>query len=257
LHPPDDGCYNATEIASLMSHTQGPTPTAFPAASVLPQEADESLPPLYAGIRSVVRPVLRRFFDFQVAGLENVPAAGPFILAANHANYLDGVVLGAALPRHIAFLVMPRVYRATPLHPYLHDRIGSIPIELARPDPGAIRRALRVLESGGIVGIFPEGPYGRDGHLVRGHPGIGLVALRAGVPVVPAAITGTFQALVARRWYIPRRVPLRVQFGRALRFSAPGRRSLTQRVREDVTTRIMAEIAALLGEPAAAPSARP
>jgi 1-acyl-sn-glycerol-3-phosphate acyltransferase len=257
LHPPDDGCYNPTEIASLMSHTQGPTPTTFPATSVLPQEAVEPLPPLYAGIRSVVRPLLRRFFDFQVAGLENLPPAGPFIVAANHANYLDGVVLGAALPRHIAFLVMPRVYRATPLHPYLHDRIGSIPIELARPDPGAIRRALRVLEGGGIVGIFPEGPFGRDGRLVHGHPGVGLVALRAGVPVVPAAITGTFQALVARRWYIPRRVPLRVQFGRALRFTAPGRRSLTQRVREDVTTRIMAEIAALLGEPAAAPIGSP
>jgi 1-acyl-sn-glycerol-3-phosphate acyltransferase len=239
-----------------MSHTQGPTPTAFPAASILAREAVKSLPPLYAGLRSLVRPVLRRFFDFQVAGLEHVPAAGPFIVAANHANYLDGVVLGAALPRHIAFLVMPRVYRATPLHPYLHDRIGSIPIELARPDPGAIRRALRVLEGGGIVGIFPEGPYGRDGRLVRGHPGIGLVALRAGVPVVPAAITGTFQALVARRWHIPRRVPLRVEFGRALRFNAPGRRTLTQRVREDVTTRIMAEIAALLGEPAAAPTGR-
>ena len=98
---------------------------------------------------------------------------------------------------------MPRVYRATPLHPYLHGRIGSIPIELARPDPGAIRRALRVLEDGGMVGIFPEGPFGRDGRLVRGHPGVGLVALRAGVPVVPAAITGTFQALVARRWHIP------------------------------------------------------
>jgi 1-acyl-sn-glycerol-3-phosphate acyltransferase len=240
-----------------MSHTQGPTPRVFPAASALSPEAADSPPPLYAGIRRVVRPVLRRFFDFQVTGLEHLPSTGPFIVAANHANYLDGVVLGAALPRQIVFLVMPRVYRATPLHPYLHDHIGSIPIELARPDPGAIRRALRVLEGGGVVGIFPEGPFGRNGRLVRGHPGVGLVALRAGVPVVPAAITGTFQALVARRWYIPRRVPLRVRFGRALRFTAPDRRSLTQRVREDVTTRIMAEIAALLGEPAAAPAGAP
>jgi 1-acyl-sn-glycerol-3-phosphate acyltransferase len=240
-----------------MRHTQGPTPTVFPSAAVLPQEAAESLPPLYAGIRCVVRPLLRRFFDLQVAGLENLPPAGPFIVAANHANYLDGVVLGAALPRHIAFLVMPRVYRATPLHPYLHDRIGSIPIELARPDPGAIRRALRVLEGGGIVGIFPEGPFGRHGRLVRGHPGVGLVALRAGVPVVPTAITGTFQALVARRWYIPRPVPLRVRFGRALRFTASGRRALPQRAREDVTTRIMAEIAAMLGEPVVVPTGSP
>jgi len=198
----------------------------------------------------VVRPILDRFFSFRVSGLEHVPPAGPFIVAANHANYLDGVVLGAALPRKIVFLVMPRVYRATPLHPYFHRHVGSIPIEIARPDPGAIRRALRVLAEGGVVGIFPEGPDGRHGYgrLVAGRPGVALMALRAGVPVVPAAITGTFQALVARRAYIPRRVPIGVRVGRALAFGRLACRPLTQAVREAVTGRIMAEIAALLAE---------
>jgi 1-acyl-sn-glycerol-3-phosphate acyltransferase len=185
-------------------------------------------------------------FDFRITGLEHLPERGPCIVAANHANYLDGVVLGVALPRKIVFLVMPRVYRATPLHPYFHDHIGSIPINLSRPDPGAIRRALRVLEEGGVVGIFPEGPFGRNGQLVRGHPGVALVALRAGVPVVPAAISGTFRALDGRRFYIPRRVPLRVRFGPPLRFTAHGRGSVTQGLRADVTGRIMDEIAALL-----------
>jgi len=242
-----------------MSHTHGQTPSASPSASVSPAEIPEPLLPLYAGLRYIVRPLLRQFFDFQVTGLEHLPATGPFIVAANHANYLDGVVLGAALPRQIVFLVMPRVYRATPLHPYFHRHVGSIPIALARPDPAAIRRALRVLEDGGVVGIFPEGPFGRDGRLVRGQPGVALVAIHAGVPVVPAAISGTFHALAARRWHIPRRVPLRVRFGRALRFGAPGRQPLTQRLREDVTARIMAEIAALLGDqiPAPAPAEVP
>jgi 1-acyl-sn-glycerol-3-phosphate acyltransferase len=83
---------------------------------------------------------------------------------------------------------------------------------------------------------------------------VALVAIRAGVPVVPAAITGTFHALAARRWHIPRRVPIRVRFGRALRFTAPGRRPVTQGVREDVTARIMAEIAALLGDGGSVPA---
>ena len=236
-----------------MSHPPGQTPPAPPSV-LLPVEVRERVPALYAGLRCLARPVLRRFFDFRVAGLEHLPTAGPFIVAANHANYLDGVVLGAALPRKIVFLVMPRVYRATPLHPYFHRHVGSIPIELARPDPGAIRRALRVLEAGGIVGIFPEGPFEQDGRLAQGRPGIALVALRAGVPVVPAAITGTFRALAARRWHIPRAVPLAVRFGRALRFVAPGRRAAPQRVREDVTARIMSEIAALLGDEASVPA---
>jgi 1-acyl-sn-glycerol-3-phosphate acyltransferase len=206
----------------------------------------ERLPLLYAGLKRLVPGLLRGLFDFQVAGLEHLPEAGPYIVAANHANYLDGVVLGAALPRKISFLVMPRVYRATPLHPYFHDHVGSIPINLARPDPGAIRRALRILEDGGVVGIFPEGPFGRSGELVQGQPGVALVALRSGVPVVPAAIAGTFQALVGRRLYIPRRVPLRVRFGHPLRFHAAARWPLPQGLRADVTRRIMDEIAALL-----------
>ncbi len=232
--------------ATPMSHTRERTPSTSLSAAVVLSQIPERLPALYAGLRRVVRPVLRRFFDFRVSGLEHVPPAGAFIVAANHANYLDGVVLGAALPRQIVFLVMPRVYRATPLHPFFHRHLGSIPIELARPDPGAIRRALRVLDDGGVVGIFPEGPFGRQGSLVRFQPGVALVALRAGVPVVPAAITGTFQALADRRWHIPRPSPIRVRFGRALHFGFAGRRRLTARLRADVTSRIMSEIAGLL-----------
>jgi len=230
-----------------MSQVRESTPSAASGAAASPREAPERLPYLYAGIRGLARPVLRRFFAFRVSGLEQLPA-GAFIVAANHVNYLDGVVLGVALSRQIVFLVMPRVYRATPIHPFFHDRVGSIPINLARPDHGAIRGVLRVLEAGGVVGIFPEGPFGKDGQLVRGQPGIALVALRAGVPVVPAAITGTFEALAARRWYIPRPVPLRVRFGAPLRFAAQARRVLSHRVREDVTARIMDEIAALLAD---------
>jgi 1-acyl-sn-glycerol-3-phosphate acyltransferase len=200
--------------------------------------------------------VLHRLFAFRASGLEHLPAHGPFIVAANHTNYLDGVVLAAALPRPIVFMVMPRVYRASPLHPYLHDLIGSIPVSLARPDPGAIRRALRVLEQGEVLGIFPEGPFSRNGELVPGQPGVALVALRAGVPVVPAAITGTFQALVHRPLHVPRRVPLAVRFGRPLRFGRHGR-GPRQRMRADVTHRIMDEIATLLAAERGRPAGRP
>jgi 1-acyl-sn-glycerol-3-phosphate acyltransferase len=229
-----------------MSHPTAHSP-ASPAVPALPDAVPEPLPVLYAALRSVVRPILDRVFDLRVSGLEHLPD-GPYIVAANHANYLDGVVLAAALPRKIVFLVMPRVYHATRFHPSFHRHVGSIPIELSRPDPGAIRGALRVLADGGVLGIFPEGPNGRNGRLAPGQPGVALVALRSGVPVVPAAITGTAEALWARRSYIPRRLPFRLRFGRPLRFPRPGHRRLTQGVRQDVTGCIMSEIAALLRE---------
>jgi 1-acyl-sn-glycerol-3-phosphate acyltransferase len=215
----------------------------------------EPFPPLYRLVRGACAPVLRRLFALQVEGAEHLPASGSFILAANHHNYLDGVVLGVAVPRPISFLVMPRVFRATPLHPPFHRRIGSIPVNLERPDPGAIKRVLRVLDAGRVVCIFPEGPFSQEGRLVSGQPGAAMIALRAGVPVVPAAIEGTYEALHARRFYLPRRRPLSVRFGEPLFFARPRHRSVTRAERDEITGRIMAEIAALLGpasEPAAA-----
>jgi len=201
-------------------------------------------PLVYQALRASARTALARWFDLRVEGLEHLPADGPYIVAGNHHNYLDGVVLAAALPRPIAFLVMPRVWRATPLHPVLHRQIGSILLDVERPGVGALRQALRALDEGRVVGIFPEGPFSVRGCLERGLPGVGLLALRAGVPVVPAGIRGTFQALAGRRGYIPRRHPLAVSFGPGRRFprdSGPGRLA-----RGRITQRIMDDIAALL-----------
>lgn len=124
----------------------------LPAAGVrAAQPRAPRFPFLYQLIRGGCAPLLRSLFGLEVSGLDRLPAEGPFILAANHHNYLDGVVLGVAVPRPISFLVMPRVFHASPLHPPFHRRIGSIPVSLERPDPGAMKRTLRVLGDGGIV----------------------------------------------------------------------------------------------------------
>src|SRR5215510_2465900 len=136
------------------------------AVAAVARTLDDPFPPVYRLLRSGCARVLRSLFDYRVSGVERLPVSGPFILAANHHNYLDGVVLGVAVPRPISFLVMPRVFRASPFHPSFHRRIGSIRVSLGRPDPGAMKRSLRVLEQGGVVGIFPEGPFSREGRLV-------------------------------------------------------------------------------------------
>jgi 1-acyl-sn-glycerol-3-phosphate acyltransferase len=209
-----------------------------PAASALPE------PFLYRLLRSPVRRLLERFFDLRIEGAAHLPAHGPFIVAANHHNYLDGIVLGVSVPQPLAFLVMPRVWRATPLHPLFHRNIGSIPLNLSGPDTEALRRALLVLRHGGAIAIFPEGPYSVNGRLEAGLPGVGLLALRSGVPVVPAGIHGTYAALVGRRAYVPRRHPLAVRFGPPRRLVANG--ASARVARAEATQRIMDDIAALL-----------
>src|SRR5213083_2180407 len=190
--------------------------------AVLRPGARRPLPLLYRLFRAPVRRLLERVFDLAVHGLEYLPRSGPYIVAANHHNYLDGVVLGAVVPEPIRFIVMPRVWRATPLHPLFHRHVGSIPINLERPDPGALRRALGALAAGRVVGIFPEGPFSVRGRLERGLPGVALLALRSGAPVIPAGITGTYEALAERWGHIPRRSALRVRFGPPRRFLPDG-----------------------------------
>jgi 1-acyl-sn-glycerol-3-phosphate acyltransferase len=204
-----------------------------------------SAPIVYRALRAPARAVLHRCFGLDVSGLEHLPPGGPYIIAANHHNYLDGVVLAAALPEAISFLVMPRVWRATPLHPPFHRAIGSIPIDVERADVAALRRALGALEAGRVVGIFPEGPFSVRGRLEAGLPGVALLALRSGVPVVPAAILGTYQALVGRRFYVPRLHPLAVRFGAPRRFVASDTLSL-RTARRQITECVMADIADLL-----------
>src|SRR5436189_1100055 len=202
-------------------------------------------PFLYRALRAPVRGALERWFQLSVEGAEHLPGRGPYLVAANHHNYLDGVVLGVSVPVPIAFLVMPRVWRATPLHPAFHRHIGSIPLHLDRADVGALRRALTALERGRVVGIFPEGPFSVRGRLERGLPGVALLALHSGVPVVPVGIRGTWEALAERWGHIPRRSALRVRFGPPRRFLPDGAHR-RRTARQSVTQRIMDDIAALL-----------
>src|SRR5262249_15147243 len=132
---PAERAINSGAMSGPIAATAKPSPAAAPVA----------FPWLYGTLRPLVRALLDRSFGLTVEGREYLPVRPPYLLAANHHNYLDGIVLGCAVPAPVAFLVMPRVWRATPLHPFLHRRIGSIPLDLDRPDPGALRRALDAL----------------------------------------------------------------------------------------------------------------
>lgn len=193
----------------------------------------------------IARVLLKLFFRFKIEGLENVPESGPFLLTSNHHNYLDGVILGAAIKRKISFMVLPNVFTQTWLHPYFHRHVGSIPINLDKPDTGAIKRALKILETGGIVCIFPEGPFSVRGELVDGQPGVALVAMKSGVPIVIAGIKGTYEALTHGS-YIPRPCEIRLKFGAPLLLDASILGKTNHDKREEVTDKIMDEISNLL-----------
>src|SRR5699024_2156705 len=148
---------------------------------------------------------------------DNVPADGPVILASNHLSFADSVVIPLTAPRQVAFLAKDDYWTGTGLSGLISrsffTAIGSIPVD--RDDPRAAQNSLDLalahLRDGGAFGIYPEGTRSRDGRLYRGRTGVAWLALTAGCPVVPVALTGTdkLQPVGSR---MIKRVKFRVEF---------------------------------------------
>ena len=131
----------------------------------------------------------------QVHHRENLPD-GPCIVVANHASYLDGIVLCAALPPRFGFVIKREMSRV-PLANLLLRRIGSQYVDRGQGHKGArdTRKLLRMAHAGSALAFFPEGTFNRRPGLMPFRNGAFAVAARAQMPVVPVAIRGTRTAL--------------------------------------------------------------
>lgn len=126
----------------------------------------------------------------RITGREHVPASGGLLIVANHTAGVDPILIHAAVPREIRWMMAAEM-RLPILEP-LWSFVGIISVSGARADSGAVREALRHLRDGGIVGVFPEGGIERPRAVLRPFlAGVGVLAVRARVPVLPIAIRGT------------------------------------------------------------------
>ena len=138
--------------------------------------------------------VFRAGFGLEVRGQGHVPKRGGFIVASNHVSYLDPPIIGVACPRQLSFMARSSLFGQLLLGAFLRA-IHVIPIARGESDIGAIREALSRLRRGEGVAIFPEGGRQLSGTLGAAKRGVGLLAATARVPIIPAVVTGTFQAL--------------------------------------------------------------
>jgi len=146
--------------------------------------------PFYAVIRALASAVLRTWFRVRVSGAEHIPTDGGVIVAPNHKNFLDPFFIGIATHRHVRFMAKIELFKG-PLG-WLFLRLGAFPIRRGESDTDALETAASVLRAGGLVVVFPEGTRVEQPHAL-GAPrhGAGRLAVQTGVPIVPAAITGT------------------------------------------------------------------
>jgi 1-acyl-sn-glycerol-3-phosphate acyltransferase len=183
-------------------------------------------------------------FHASVSGVENIPSQGGFIIASNHASLLDPPIVGAFIPRQICAFARKTLWKRG-LASWWLDAVGVIPVDRdGGSDVNAIRRVLHVLQANRGVIVFPEGTRTTTGELQRPKAGVGLMACRTGVPVVPARIFGTFEAF-GRNQPLRLGTPIAVVFGPPLLPADYDDRTAGKERYEQASERIMAAIAAL------------
>jgi 1-acyl-sn-glycerol-3-phosphate acyltransferase len=186
---------------------------------------------LLAGV--VSWPLTYGLFRLHAEGVENLPESGGFVLAANHTSNFDPWPLAMPLwpRRYLRFMAKSELYW-WPLGPII-NAAGGFPVRRGERDVEAIRKAVELVRGGHVVAMFPHGTRQRKGlvkrYEPRPHTGAARIAIEAGVPLVPAAITGTDR--------LSRLARLRVRYGMPL-----GIDSLDAK---DATDRLMTEIARL------------
>ena len=158
-------------------------------------------------------------FRGEVAGVEHLPRQGAFLIASNHASHLDPPIVGAQVSRQMCFFARKTLWKPGIASWWL-DTVGTIPVDRdGGSDVSAIKRVLRALANNKALILFPEGTRSTDGNLQSAKPGVGLIACRTQVPVVPARIFGSYDAF-GRGQGMRLGTPVSVVFGKPLPPSA-------------------------------------
>jgi len=169
----------------------------------------------YRFSRLILLVLLKLFFGFKVQGREFIPKRGGFILAANHVSYLDPIAVGAACPRNVHFMAKDSLFNHAFLNGWL-KAVGVIPVKRNSADTSAIKTALRLVYSGQSLGLFPEGTRRTEVDMyLNPEPGVGFLAAKGKVPVIPVFVSGTFKAM-PRQAHSLRLARISVRFGKEI-----------------------------------------
>lgn len=141
-------------------------------------------------VNTVIKAIAHILLKIDAKELKKVPMKGPLLAVANHVNFLDAPVVIALLhPRPTTGFVKKESWD-NPLHAFLFNVWGGIPIDRDIADFSAFRKAKEALKEGKILAVAPEGTRTHDGRMIRGKPGIAILARQCDVPILPVALYG-------------------------------------------------------------------
>ncbi len=194
-------------------------------------------PALYHALRWVTTLIVAVALHLRVFGLRNVPARGAFIIASNHLAWADIPLVAVRLHRKVVYMAKEEYF--TSRIAWVVRLLGAFPVKRGEGDRQALRTGEEQLKKGNILVMFPEGTRSRTRTMAKGHAGLGLIALRTGVPVVPVAIWGSEKVFKEFR---PR---VTICYGEPMVFKPRGEKISREDI-DETTDQVMRSIASML-----------
>lgn len=227
----------------MQEHHQ-PTSSAGTPVPARPQKAAKNLYEPYVtpawfwiGLRSFARFAFFLLLNVKLVGHENVPKKGPYFVVSNHLSWADIPLVPCYLSPQVVYLAKEELYKS-PIG-WLVRFLGAIPVKRGEADRQLLRASDDLLKRGKVLIIFPEGHRSDNHQLIQAHAGMGMIALRAGVPVVPVAVCGSERALKKFR---PR---VTISYGEPITLKPKGAKITKDDILEATDT-VMRHIAAML-----------
>lgn len=200
---------------------------------------------LYKIAVSIFKGVFRIFICLEVNGKENIPPMGPVMVVSNHLHLADPpLLILCLLPRKSRFMAKEDLFQS-PFFGFLMRLAEAFPVKRTgtiKEREITLLNAVNVLREGSILGMFPEGGRSPQAQLIRGYPGMALIAVRSGAPILPVAITGT-EKLRGKGWV--QRPKVTIYFGRPFNLPVTEDKVNKSQLRA-LTDLIMTKIAVLL-----------
>jgi 1-acyl-sn-glycerol-3-phosphate acyltransferase len=146
---------------------------------------------LYSFARVILIPIFFLLYNYRVTGRENVPRDGAYIVCANHVSAIDPIFVGISLPKRMYFMAKAELFNNV-FSRTLMNGLGAFPIKRGEADIKSIKTSLKLLNSGKVLGLFPEGTRNKTAEVVA-EPGIAMLAIKSKVPVLPVAIISSYK----------------------------------------------------------------
>lgn len=159
----------------------------------------------YIIINFIIRIFFKTLYRVKRYNFDKIPLEGKLIICSNHISYVDPVIIGANIPRYIYFMAKRELFENSFLAA-LVSFFNAFPVNRTASDRSSIRTALKILEDGQMLALFPEGTRSVEGEIKEGKRGAGLLAVLSSAPIVPIAITGANKIIQKprKRLFFPR-----------------------------------------------------